>query len=321
MFHAAFEYLYTGERVLDALNVEANDKIITRGYSPSASVPSDLSNPNWFLPVNLLAYSYCPTNRYLYLNKIEKVQLDNTWKRYKGYVIDDLLPKVFGWTYSCLQEHSLRNLNLPSDLTTELCKMVAEYKNNFDPKTLVDPPIASERDRFFNFLPYLVNYEGLMASAFIAHRVTNILDLNLEKDFNLMFPFSFKTKFNARGIGIYPEAEVDFIYAHNILGEIKSQEWQEFYNLALAAYALAYEFDKKKRMNLGLVICPVRRRRKVPFYNNTARIKVIEESWRKAFLANRNQRIKLIRDGVDPGRPETNERCVGCGYLKRCWEE
>lgn len=321
MFHAAFEYFYTGEKLLDVLNTEANDKIITRGYSPSARVPSDLSDQNWFLPVHLLAYSYCPTNRYLYLSGIEKLQLDNTWKRYKGYVIDDLLPKIFSGTYKYLKEHPLRNLNLPNDLIDELNGMVAVYKENFNSKTLVDPPTTSERDKFFNFLPNLANYEGLVASAFVAHRISNILSLNLEEDFNLMFPLVFKLKLNARGIGIFPEAEVDFIYAHSILGEIKSQEWHEFYNLALAAYALAYEYDRRKKMNLGLVICPVRRRRKVPFYNNTAQIKVIEESWRKAFLANRNKRIKLIRDGADPGRPKTNQRCAGCGYFRRCWEE
>ena len=91
MFHATYEYLWAGTEKLNKLNEEANKNIKTRGYSLISRVPADFSNPKWHLAVNDIAYTYCPTNRYLYL-KSQNKKPKPTWASFKGRILDKLLP-------------------------------------------------------------------------------------------------------------------------------------------------------------------------------------------------------------------------------------
>lgn len=320
MFHTAFEYLWMGESKLRSLNDEAENHIKTRGFSANAKIPPELSNQDWFLAVNDVAYDYCPTNRYLYLKKVEKRCLSQTWRRSKGYVIDQLIPELFNKVKEYITSTNLRSIELPSGLVNELQKTISEMKRVFDPNGLADPPQQNEIDNFFDTICKLAKHEALMASSFLSHRISNVYGLNIETEFKILFPFDFKLKMAAPELGIFPDAEIDFVLAQSILGEIKSEEWFNFYNIGLAAYALAFECDRKRNVNLGIIVCPTfKDNRKLPMYLNTANIKIIGEVWRKMFIKKRNKRIQLVKSGIDPGLPNNDTKCRGCGYYQKCW--
>jgi len=215
----------------------------------------------------------------------------------------------------------LRNIELPHGIKGKLDEIISEKKENFNPDPLIDPPTEVESDAFFDSLLNLTNYEATLVSAFLSYRISNIYGLNVATEFNILFPFSFKLRMTAPELGISGEAEIDFVIAQTILGEIKSEEWFNFYNIGLAAYALVYEFDRKRNVNLGVVVCPTfKRNRGLPMYNNTTNIKIISEVWRRAFIAKRNKRIQLVKSGKDPRTPDTDIECKGCGYYYECWQ-
>jgi CRISPR-associated protein Csa1 len=320
MFNLAFELLNTGEEKTRGLDMEAESQITTRGYKEKAKVPPELSNSNFFLAVSEIAYDYCPTNRYLYFKKVENKAPKKTWASYKGSIIDHMIPLIYNETKKFITSKSLRNIALPSDLISALEGIVEGFKQNFKPASLCDPPNKTEQDKFFGSLILLAKHEGLMASAFLSNRIANVYGINISDEFNVLFPYGFKIKLSAPELGISGEAEPDFLVGQRILGEIKSQKWFSFYNIALAAYALAFEFDKKKNANLGLVLCPIFvGNRKLPMYYNRACLRVISESSRKTFLVKRNKRIKFVMDALDPGRASTCAECQGCGYYDECW--
>lgn len=320
MFHLALEYLWIGEAKLRSLNAEASSQITTRGYSTSVAVPSGLSNPDWFLGISDIAYDYCPTNRYLYLKKIERRQLVETWQRHKGYVLDQLIPEIFNEVREYAINTNLRNMQIPKDIKSILKEKISKMKKEFNPEELMNPPEQREIDAFYDSLLKLADYETLVASSFLNYRISNVYSLNVDTEFDILFPLNFKLRIAAPGLGLSAEAEIDFVLTQTILGEIKSQEWFDFYNIGLAAYALAYEFDRKRDVNLGVVICPVfETNRNVPMYRSTANIKIISEAWRKSFVTKRNKRIELIKSGNPPEVPENNTKCGGCGYYPECW--
>jgi len=305
---------------IDFLNKEASEGIKTRGYSSSAQIPSDLANPKWFLAVNDIAYSYCPTNRYLYLRKVEDKRPKQTWESYKGKILDELIPEIYKRVHEYSTATALRNLNINEDVRKLLNEIVESYKSNLKPDQLLVVPSETDVDQFFNDLIRLSTYEIGIASSFLNFRVSNLYDINVASEFNVLFPFDFKLKISAPSLGIAGSAEVDFLIRKSIVGEIKSTEWFEFYNIGLAGYALALEADRKMDINLGAVLCPIfTRERTVPIFHSNSNIKIISESWRTMFLLNRNSRIEIVKNGKDPGRPKTNAKCNGCGFQQVCW--
>jgi len=321
MFHVKYEQLWAGDEFLSRLEEKAKAEIRTRGYGSAARVDSDLSNPEWFLAINDIAYSYCPTNRYLYFRKIEGKRPVPTWESYKGRVLDELLPEIYRRTLDYSVKTSLRNLRIAEEVQRSLLETIDTYKTDLGSDSLLNPPSSDEVDEFFDGLQKLCTYEAAMAGALLDYRISNLYDINVETEFRMLFPFDFKLKISSPSLGISGSAEVDFLLRESILGEIKSSKWYEFYNVGLAGYALAYEADRKKDVNLGVVVCPLfRRDRNIPIYKNLANIKIIAEPWRRMFLSKRNRRIELIKKGEDPNKPDDSSDCVGCGFYKECWD-
>jgi CRISPR-associated protein Csa1 len=304
------------------LNEEANNIIKSRGYNDSVKVPSELSNPEWFLSVSDIAYSYCPTNRYIYLKKIDNKRPHPTWNSYIGKIIDDLLPDIYNKVFEYSNSKKPKDFNIYNDLFTFFSSEMSKYKDSIKPESFLFTPESSDIDDLFNDLSKLISYEIIIASIFLNHRISNNYDINLSTEVKILFPFDFKLKINALRLGISESAEIDFIYKQSLLGEIKSINWNDFYNVGLAGYALAYEEDRHDDINIGVVMCPLfLKDRHVPMYKNYSNLTVINEVWRKTFLTNRNNRIKIVRDKIDPGRPENNSLCKTCGYYKECWEK
>jgi len=322
MFHVTFERLWAGESHLSVLDEQAKKGIRTRGYGLAAKVPADLANPEWFLAVNDIAYSYCPTSRYLYFRKKEGKRPAPTWESYKGRIVDKLIPEIYRKTYEYSISTSLRNLRIVEKVQESLREVIDDYKSGFVADSLLNPPLQSDVDQFFDDILKLIDHETSMASVLLNYRVSNVYDVNMETEFKILFPFDFKLKISSPFLGISGSAEVDFLLKGSILGEIKSTKWFEFYNVGLAGYALAYEDDRKKDVNLGVVVCPVfLQERNIPMYSNRANIRIVTESWRKIFLVNRNARMGLIKRGEDPGRAEDATKCLGCGFHTECWEQ
>jgi CRISPR-associated protein Csa1 len=322
MFHVSFGEFWCGKDYFNNLNEMAKTEITTRGYHSKNNVPPELADPKWFLPLSDIAYSYCPTNRYLYLKKVENKRPASTWSSCKGRIIDDLIPRIFAELQKCSIGHSLDydSFRFNNECKAIFEKIVTEYKSNVTPDDMIDKPVPKDIDTFFEDLMKLTTYETLLATAFLNYRISNLYDINVESEFKVLFPFDFKLKIKAPMLGISGSAEVDFLLRESILGEVKSIERFDFYNVGLAGYALAYEADRKTDVNLGVIVCPVfSEDRVVPLFNNLADIKIVSEVWRKMFIKNRNARIELIKNKTDPGAPPDNSKCIGCGFFEECW--
>lgn len=320
MFHATFETLWIGETHLDFLNGEAKKAIQTRGYSSAAQVPSDLANPKWFLAINDIAYAYCPTNRYLFFRKVESKSPLPTWESYKGKIIDELIPEIYKQVNAYSISTSLKNFKISEQTKISLGERIQKSRSDIKTDQFLVPPSGTDVDNFFADILRLADYETGLASAFLNFRISNVHDINLPAEFSVLFPFDFKLKICAPILGVSGSAEVDFLIRKSIVGEIKSNEWCEFYNIGLAGYALAFEADRKTDLNLGVVLCPTfTPDRTVPMYHSNSNIRIISEPWRKMFLLNRNSRIELVKNGKDPGQPADKVGCKGCGFYKECW--
>jgi len=323
MFHTKYSEIIGGGRFLSQLNEQADSDIKTRGNSIRAQVPPELADNDWFLSISDIAYSYCPTDRYLYLSKIRKIRPSLSWASYQGKIMDELIPHIYHtiYEYSCSLE-KVSDWDSVINVKADLYSFIDEKKEEFTSGGMIDAPRSTVKRNFFKNIKKLVDYELLLANSIMFFRISNIYDMNIKSEFNMLLPYDFKLKMSAPELGLSGSSEIDFIMKKSILGEIKSGEWHSFYGVGLAGYAMAYEYDRKEKANLGVIICPTfLNKYKMPIFNNTANITIINESWRKIFISNRNRRIDLVRTGEDPGKPESKEFCRTCGYYTECWSE
>ena len=127
---------------------------------------------------------------------------------------------------------------------------------------------------------------------------------------HFFFPFIPKPKLIAPDLGFSEGAEPDFIYANRVICDVKTGQWRKSFFLTLAAYALAYENENKKPMNLGVVINPVlQSNRNVPLYRNLEII-IIDDRYRKIVKTLRDKKFELMKNAKDPSKPKDDKRAL-----------
>jgi len=327
MFSIVFADLLDPKKI-DNLREVARKKITIRGYNYNynpVKLAPELSNNAWFLPINEIVSDYCPTNRYSYLRKyVPEVKIQLTWDSFKGRIIDNIYENLYKELVKCIAGAKLKNLFLRESLEKFKNIWIEKVKKdiNKEKAKMTNAPNGKEIDIFINNIEKLLRFEIELCSAIVDYRISMKEDINLSTEIALLFPFIFRGKINALKLGFSSGLELDFIYTGKVMGEIKSGEWREFYKLSCAAYALAYEYENKRDLDLGIVLCPLfYNKRTVPLYYKSE-IEILDDTYRKAVLLLRNKKISLMKERRDPGTPKNKEDCPkGCGYLNYCWRE
>lgn len=325
MFSIVFADLM-GPQKIDRLKEAAKSEISVRGYNINqVKVAPELKNDSWFLPINEIVSLYCPTNRYSYLKKyVSGAKIQLTWDIFKGRIIDNLYKDLYDEFIKHLDNSKLSNLFLKEYLEEFKDKSIDKLKKDIekDKPKMLKAPNQQEINNFIKNIENMMRFEIELCSAIVDNRISIKEDINLNSEVKLLFPFVFKSKINAFDLGFSGGLEPDFIYKQMVVGEIKSGDWQDFFNLSCAAYALAYEFENNRNLDLGVILCPIfHKKRTVPLYYKSE-IKIINDTYRKTVLLLRDRKISLMKEKRDPGIPKTKDDCPdGCGYLNYCWEK
>jgi CRISPR/Cas system-associated exonuclease Cas4 (RecB family) len=315
--------------VLDPKKIEdldrlADSKITVRGYNVEEVKPgSDLRRTEFFLPVNEIAGDYCPTHRYSYIHKVEKRTPKSTWAGLRGRIVDSTYTGMFEELGRYVSSADLKQLYVIESLSEYAKKAVdsARAEITCRKQDLMDPPTNQKIDKFLEELGKILRYESELCGTLLDYKISSKEDIRLKSEFVLLFPYNLKCKIRAPDLGFSGSAEPDFIYSNKVIGDVKTGPWRESFRLTLAAYALAYENETRKKMNLGIIVNPVLMdTRTVPLYT-CSEIEIIEDVFRKAALANRDQKLTMIKSGSKPPLPERETVCASgpCGYHDECW--
>lgn len=321
MFSIVFSNLIANPQRMESLDRLAEDQITVRGYNLSrVIVPPELKRREWFLPVNLIVGEYCPTGRYLYLTKIKEEKPQLTWAMFQGREIDELYKSLFNTFHVYTTSTDPKELYIKEELEKFQDQFYGKVRKDIEGKmdSFVQVPSPEDIQRFLENIKKLIRYETQLCSSIIDFVISMKLDINLKSEVALLFPFNFKAKINALDLGFSEGIEPDFIFAEEVMGDIKTGEWRDFFKLTTAAYALAYENEHRRNMNLGVIVNPVfLEKRTVPVYPNSL-VDIIEDSYRNAVIVLRNKKLRMIKGAKDPGLPEDKTPCYSCGYIDRC---
>lgn len=288
-----------------------------RGYRPRTWVPPELSGTE--LPIYALAYNACPNYRDIYLEFVQHIQRTPTWERYRGRLIDEVYKCMHRKCAEYLPSRSVNQFALYEYLLGEKDNILREIKREHRSE-LRGLTVAGAASRSLDEeLKRIIEFEAQITSALISFQVAKVKSGSPRRIFDQYFIFNTDFSLNAPHQGFRGDATPDFIYRHNVIGDIKSGKWQDFFYYTVAAYALAYEEHTNQDMNYGVIFHVDRSARRVPLHCRT-RIELIDDPKRERFCMVRNRKLEIVQERIDPGNPPSNDVCDrACCYFSNCW--
>lgn len=309
--------LYSNQQ--EILKQQRSD-IRLRGYDASTWVKPELSDIK--LPVNVIAYNLCPTARDLYFERVRRITSPQSWERYEGKVID--------YTYKAVhrkcEEYVIKQQRAEFSLALYIARNhkriieCARQKHARELSRIIPSPRQNKFRALEGVLKKIIKSEASLASGLINFEVGRTAEANVKGIFDEYLDFNTDLVLKSPHLGFGEKATPDFLYRHEVIGDIKTGRWQEFYIHTAVAYALAYEEHTKRDMNYGVILhAQFPSRKNIPIYPHVS-IEFIDDRLRHAFIAIRDRKLQIIKEGEDPGKPESRDKCdTGCPFLQRCW--
>ena len=313
-------HLFAGQ--LDALRQEKSrsGSIRLRGYDAATWVKPELFDIK--LPVNAIAYNLCPTSRDLYLERVEGSRAPQTWERYTGKVIDSTYKAIHRKCEEYFFKHASLKCSLPQYLARSKKRIIEYAKNEHaqDFNNIRPIPNQSRIRQLEDTLKKIIMSETSLASSLLDVEVSKIDGANAKGIFEEYLSFNTDLVLKSLHLGFSEKATPDFVYRHEVMGDIKTGKWYEFFLYTAIAYVLAYEDHTRKDIDYGVILHPeFPRRKKIPIYGHT-NIRFIDDRLRHAFIAIRDRKLQIIKEGKDPGKPDSKDKCDSeCPFVQECW--
>lgn len=293
--------------------------ITLRGYNYKAWVPSELSHIG--LPVYMIAYSPCPTYRDIYLEVVNGMRRQPTWERYRGRIIDHVYKSIHSKCESYALNSRARSFDLYTRLINEQTNIMNDAKNKYSPDlaAINPPPSPGDIASLDKDMTKLITFEAKLTDALMNFQIAKVRSASPGSIFSQYFDFVVDPVLRAPHQGIRDDAIPDFIYRHQVIGDIKAGTWKEFYEQTVVAYALAYEEHTKQDMNYGVILHAEFTKRNIPSHHRTS-IEILDDVKRKRYFVVRDRKLEIINRRSDPGLPARAEECdPGCPFLSDCW--
>ncbi|MGB9730224.1 MAG: type I-A CRISPR-associated protein Cas4/Csa1 [Thermoprotei archaeon] len=276
-------------------------------------VSEELRGWNWNVPPLIPAYpvkmsvsdltnEFCGTGRFVYLKYVKRVQELLQPKLMRGKLIHDTITeaskmaklliysgyiKNFREKFTESGERVYSNMNIIGvENSEEIFKMIWDYAADVFSSSLVRARSRS---------PYL-SVDSIVA---------------------LTVPGTNEYPVDGTLIGLTKTIRIDNLLPPSIIVEYKTREFQPVYEVALAAYALAYESQYEIPINYAILVNIKidERRRDIKYYE---KLVAISDSLRQQFIDLRDSLAKIVSDQIDPGKPKSCP--VDCPYFKVCNE-
>lgn len=303
------------------------ERITLRGYDRISYPAPELLG--FRLPVNLLAFNLCKTQRDVYLH-VTGHRMPETWERYRGRVIHTFYQEIWKKILETVRTSTISSLDLDSNLTSlkeetmnsafrkhrEVFQRVEEKYDTAELRR----ELGRLQTELRSIMEKIFSYEKTLTSALINFELSSLLNQSPGNPlFQKTLALSIGESFNALMLGFTNPVTPDFRYRNDVVGDIKTGPWQDYYYHTITAYALAVEAHTKSAVNCGIVLhADVRSDRTVPIHENTS-FEVIDDFKRKRFLTIRDEKLRIAKEKVDPGRPDSPSECEGCGFYDFCW--
>ncbi|MBI4896388.1 MAG: type I-A CRISPR-associated protein Cas4/Csa1 [Candidatus Aenigmarchaeota archaeon] len=280
------------------------------------------------LPIYIVAGKYCVTGRDVWLKYVKKFVAEKSKALLTGSLYHEVLAQVVPAAKRYIYQNGVTaDFDLRGFLQ-ETCMTTTDQlveKKKFDVIDTLGPT---------DLLEMKANMRKLWN--FQMGQICAAVDLVLSKHYEIdadslvakALPLSVEQRIDGSRIGLSSQLYVDAMNVpHTVIMDTKTGRQHEFHRLTITGYALAYESEYHKPVNLGIILYPkFVKHKSVPYV--IKKPFMINDELRREFLAERDRKAAIIQTKEDPGivdevyKDDLEIRCpVSCGFFKVCHPE
>lgn len=297
---------------------EEEKKYLLKGQLPrsrQAAVAEELRGWNWHQPpllppyeVNLGAYeianAYCSTNRDLYLRKVQKVKCQPSLAMARGSFLHEVLVNEIVKAKKLIYEKGIPNYK----------EIFLELENKEALK--IPEQITLDKKQKHN----LENEASIVAKFEKQRIISRIHDILVKQPYisedslvNLALPVVVEQKVNGSFLGMSSHLSLDaYTFTEPMILDLKFGEKKPFHKLQTTAYALAMEAVYEFPINLGCIVYGKFKDDRLLIEKD---IHIIDDELRQWFIEERDDKMRMVEEEIDPGIAECAEACP---YFNRC---
>lgn len=297
---------------------EEEKKHLLKGYLPrsrQADIAEELRGWNWHQPPLVVPYetklgayeiasSYCPTHRDLYLRRVQKAKSTPNLAMLRGYFLHDVMVKEIVRTKKLIYEKGIQNYKQIFSGLEQLQHYKIPEHIQLEEKDKI--PLALEADIVAKF-----------ESQRLASRIHDVLVkqpyVGEDSLVNLAVPVVVEQKLDGSFLGMSSHLSVDaYTYSEPMIMDLKFGEKRTFHRLQTTAYALAMEAVYEFPVNLGCIVYAKIKDERLLIEKD---IHIIDDELRQWFIEERDEKLRLVEEEIDPGIKECSNSCP---YINLC---
>jgi len=302
---------------------EEERRYLLRGLIPRArraEVAEELRGWNWHQPpleppydvrlgVYEVAAGYCPTARDVYLRRVARakprpfgaVQAGAFFHAVLSRVVIEAKRLLYSSSDGCYREAFSRLSQGGAEVVGALWPRFTEGIRPEEAAVLRDRALA------------LWDFEASRLAARVFDVLSRYAHLNVDALVSLAIPVVVEQKLNGSFIGLSSQLSVDAaLTAEPIILDVKFGEPEEFHRLGTTGYALAWEAVYEVPINVGCIVYAEFRDGRWLLRRD---FHLIDDELRQWFVEERDRKMRLVFEELDPGVAET---CPQCFYNDVC---
>jgi len=285
-----------------------------RGWSYDRP-PVEPPYENLHISVSELAGRYCETFRDIYLRRVMRVPLPFSMKLFDGLVIHRVASETLTLVKKTLYAKGVVS---GADLIEELLPKAEAICNKalkFSLKlgTPKNEELETSRKKALRLYRFLVVQAGSQLDLVLS----KFPHAELDSIVTQAVPPIVERRVDGSLVGLSKELAMDIYMPAYAVIDLKTGEVRSFHKYALTGYALALEADEEIEVNYGFIIY-LQVDPDKPHIRVRVRSVLIDNALRREFLDMRDEALRIMDVGVDPGMPV---KCPAyCPYYPVCHE-
>ncbi|WP_027365973.1 type I-A CRISPR-associated protein Cas4/Csa1 [Desulfotruncus alcoholivorax] len=280
-------------------------KQLLKNYLPrsrQSEIADELRGWNWNQPplepvydlklaLYEIANAYCPTNRDLFLRRVDGIKSQSNAAMLRGKILHQALVDILVKAKKLIYMHGVTNYQkVLQELSRPTKINLVQYRGQL-----------AEED-----LANLVG-EAEMLTSFEASRIiSRIQEILIKQPYiaedslaALVIPIVVEQKLDGSFLGLSQNLSADaFTFSEPMIIDLKFGEPQKFHRLTTTGYALVMEAIYEFPVNLGCLVYASIKNGRLSVKKD---IHIIDDELRQWFIEERDEKMRMIYEEIDPG--------------------
>ncbi|MBI2579636.1 MAG: type I-A CRISPR-associated protein Cas4/Csa1 [Candidatus Aenigmarchaeota archaeon] len=279
---------------------------------------SDALRPekNLYLPQYVVAGKYCDSGRDVWWKYVKKAAAKKTKPLLQGNLYHEIMAEIIPLAKKYIYNNgAMAGFDILSHLM-ELREGTIDGIFEGHRSDVMSLLRVSDINEIKDNMRKMWNYQAVQLAASVDMVISKFMRIEPDALVAKAIPVSVEQRLDGSRIGLSRQLSVDALHVpQTVMMDIKTGKPQPFHSITITGYAMAYESEFNRPVDIGCIIYPQFISGKgVPYIEK--KLYVIDDAARTEFLGERDRKMKIIGDANDPGLASYCPK--SCSYFMNC---